>query len=327
MARRPTFGSPIGHGVAVSSAVDDDAVHAAGVVLLGEVDGQQSVLAVHRPHRQDWSLPKGKLEPGEHVISAAVRECDEETGQQIVLGARLPSQRYVAMDRPKLVDYWVATSARDEGFIPHDEIDDIRWLPVEQMRQTLTYPPDADLVERAIGMTPTSPLVVLRHTQAVKRSDFKGKVDADRPLSGRGRSQAKALVSLLEAFGVVEVFSSPSTRCHQSVRRLAKALSMPVLHDDAFSEEGHERDSQRTAQHAKRLLRNPAPLVVSTHRPVLPTVLDSLRTHARVADDIDGSLWDPKMPPGGFIVLHRAFDAEKNPRIVSVERHRVTIDE
>ena len=311
----------------MTASTDEDTVYAAGVVLIREVDGQPTVLAVHRPHRQDWSLPKGKLEPGEHVISAAIRECDEETGHQIVLGARLPSQRYVAMNRSKHVDYWVATSARDEGFIPHDEIDDIRWLPISAMRQTLTYPPDADLVERALGMTPTSPLVVLRHTQAVKRSDFKGKVDAERPVSGRGRSQAKALVPLLEAFGVVEVFSSPSTRCHQSVRRLAKALSMPVLHDDAFSEEGHDRDPQRTAQHAKRLLRNPAPLVLSTHRPVLPTVLDTVRAHARVAGDIDDALWDPKMPPGGFIVLHRAFDEEKNPRIISVERHRVTIDE
>ena len=271
----------------MSVPVDGDAVYAAGVVLLREVDGQQSVLAVHRPHRQDWSLPKGKLEPGEHVIAAAIRECDEETGHQIVLGARLPSQQYMAMGRPKHVDYWVATSARDEGFIPHDEIDDISWVPVADVRQALTYPPDADLVERAIHLTATSPLVILRHTQAVKRSDFKGKVDAERPLSGRGRSQAKALVPILEAFGIVEVFSSPSTRCHQSVRRLAKALSMPVLHDDAFSEEGHERDAERTWQHAKRLLRNPAPLVLSTHRPVLPTVLDALRTHARVDDDID----------------------------------------
>ena len=311
----------------MSVPVDGDAVHAAGVVLLREVDGQQSVLAVHRPHRQDWSLPKGKLEPGEHVIAAAIRECDEETGHQIVLGARLPSQQYVAMRRPKHVDYWVATSARDEGFIPHDEIDDIVWIPVADARQGLTYAADADLVERAAQLPPTSPLVILRHTQAVKRSDFKGKVDAERPLSGRGRSQAKALVPILEAFGVVEVVSSPSTRCHQSVRRLAKALSMPVLHDDAFSEEGHERDAERTWQHAKRLLRNPAPLVLSTHRPVLPTVLDALRTHARVADDIDDALWDPKMPPGAFVVLHRAFDEDKNPRIVSVERHRVTVDE
>lgn len=311
----------------MSVPVDGDAVYAAGVVLLREVDGQQSVLAVHRPHRQDWSLPKGKLEPGEHVIAAAIRECDEETGHQIVLGARLPSQQYMAMGRPKHVDYWVATSARDEGFIPHDEIDDIAWIPVADARQGLTYSADADLVEHAAQLPHTSPLVILRHTQAVKRSDFKGKVDAERPLSGRGRSQAKALVPILEAFGIVEVFSSPSTRCHQSVRRLAKALSMPVLHDDAFSEEGHDRDAQRTWQHAKRLLRNPAPLVLSTHRPVLPTVLDALRTHARVADDIDDALWDPKMPPGGFIVLHRAFDEDKNPRIVAMERHRVTVDE
>lgn len=309
------------------ASIADTVVRAAGVVVIREVDGTPSVLAVHRPLRSDWSLPKGKLEPGEHPIAAAVRECDEETGLQVVLGARLPSQEYIALGRPKHVDYWVAHPRQDEGFVPHAEIDEIRWVPLEQAAGFLSYAPDAELVRAAAMVPPTSPLVILRHTQAVKRSDFKGKVDADRPLSGRGRSQAKALIPLLEAFGLQEVFSSPSTRCTQSVRRFAKALTLPVLTDDAFSEEGHERDAQRTARHAKRVLRNPAPLVLSTHRPVLPTILSALREHARVDDHLDDALWEPKMPPGGFIVFHRAFDAEKNPRIVAIERHRVTVDE
>lgn len=305
----------------------DEVVRAAGVVLLRDGAGTAEVLVVHRPHRSDWSLPKGKLEDGEHVIAAAVRECDEETGHQVVLGVPLPRQQYIALGLPKQVDYWVARSRADEGFVPHAEIDDIRWLPVDQAHSLLTYAHDAQLVDRAVAMPPTTPLVILRHTQAVKRSDYTGKVDADRPISGRGRSQAKALIPLLEAFGVSEVFSSPSVRCHQSVRKLAKSLGMPVLHDESFSEEGHERDEARTAKHARRLLRNPAPLVLCTHRPVIPTVLEAIREAAHVDEGIDEALWEPKMPPGGFVVIHRAFGPDRRPRIVAVERHRTTIDE
>ncbi len=302
-------------------------VRAAGVVLLRSIDTVEHVLAVHRPHRQDWSLPKGKLEEGEHPIAAAVRECDEETGHSVVLGAPLPSQEYIALGLPKHVDYWVARSRHEELFIPHDEIDDIRWLPAAEAASLLTYPTDVALVQQAVGIPATSPLVVLRHTQAVKRSDFAGAVDADRPITGRGRSQAKALVPLVDAFGVQEVFSSPSARCHQSVRRLAKALDTSVNHVDAFSEEGHRDDPARTVKHARRLLRNPAPLVLCTHRPVLPTLLAALREHADVDASVDPSLWEPKMPPGGFIVIHRDFGADRNPRVVAVERHLTAVDE
>ena len=306
---------------------DGDLVLAAGVVLLRDVDGDLQTLVVHRPHRSDWSLPKGKLEPGEHVIAAAVRECDEETGHQVVLGSALPQQRYVALGRPKQVDYWVARSQQSETFIPHDEIDDIHWLPVAQARSVLTYEHDADLVDRAAGLPATVPMVVLRHTQAVKRSDYSGRVDADRPITGRGRSQARALVPLLEAFGIRDVYSSPSVRCHQSVRRLAKALGQPVIHDAAFSEEGHADDRSRTVKHMRRLLRQTTPLVLCTHRPVMPTVLDTIRDHSIVDEGIDPALWDPKMPPGAFVVIHRAFGEDRKPRIVAVERHRTTTDE
>ena len=324
MARHRAFGEEVGKGVSVPS---NAVVLAAGVVLLRHETGYPEVLIVHRPHRSDWSLPKGKLEPGEHVIAAAVRECDEETGHHVVLGARLPTQEYQALNLPKQVDYWVARTDQDEGFIPHDEIDEIRWIPASTAHGILTYAHDAALVDRAVLLPRTSPLIVLRHTQAVKRSDYSGKVDAERPISGRGRSQARALVPLLEAFGVEEIVSSPSTRCHQSVRKLAKSLSLPIQHVDALSEESHDRDADRTAKQVRRLVRNPAPMVVCTHRPVLPTVMSTIRETADVDDTVAAELFEPKMPPGGFVIFHRAFGPDRNPRIVAVERHLTTIDE
>lgn len=297
----------------------DRTVRAAGVVLLRDNAGVLETLIVHRPHRSDWSLPKGKLEPGEHPAVAAVRECDEETGYQVHLGAPLGHLEYVALGLPKRVDYWVAYARGDEGFIPGDEIDEIRWLPVAQARAHLTYVHDADLVERAASLPPTSPLIVLRHTQAVKRSDYKGKVDAERPLSGRGRSQAKLLTPLLEAFGVEEVHSSDSTRCMQTVKRFAKARDTGIQAEVTISEEAFRDNPERSARRMGQLIADPAPLVVCSHRPVIPTLLEAAATRLNVP--IDDELWNPKMPPGGFIVIHRAFVDGSGPSLVAIERH------
>ena len=308
----------------------DDIIRAAGVVLLRPTEGVAEVLIVHRPEYDDWSLPKGKLEPGEHPILAAIRECDEETGFQAILGARLPSLHYPVDGLPKVVDFWAARASGDEGFIPGAEIDEIRWLPIDEAHRVLAHAPEADLVARAALLPPTSPLILVRHTAAVKRSDFRGRNDAERPLSGKGRSQAKALVPLLDAFGIVDVHSSDAVRCHATVRKIAKHLGTAVQREPAFSEEGFEDRPERTARRMHRLLLDAAPLVVCSHRPVLPILLEVaaevLGKTSMSTDSMDGSErtdepWDPKMPPGAFIVLHRSFAAGATPRLVSIERH------
>ena len=289
------------------------------MVLLRDSPSGPEVLLVHRPHHNDWSLPKGKVDPGEHLIDAAIRECDEETGYQATLGPALPSISYTVLGQPKRVDYWVARGRADEGFVPGEEIDEIRWLPVPQARGQLTYTHDADQVERAALLPPTSPLIILRHTAAVKRSEYNGRHDGERPLSGKGRSQAKALVSLLDAFGVEDVHSSDATRCHQSVRKIAKFLGTGIQHEPGLSEEGFETNSERAAKRVRQLLRDPAPMVLCSHRPVLPTILQA----AAAAFNLSGSgeEWEPKMPPGAFVVLHRSFQKGPDPDLIGMERH------
>ena len=311
-----------------------DLIRAAGVVLLRQAGDTREVLIVHRPHYGDWSLPKGKVKPGEHPIVTAIRECDEETGFQAVLGARLPSLSYPVEGIQKRVDFWSAHINEDEGFNPGAEVDDIRWLPVDQARRQLDYESEADLVELAVSLPATSPLILVRHTAAVKRSDFRGKNDDERPLSGLGRSQAKALIPVLDAFGITDIHSSDAARCYDTVRKTAKHLGTGVQREPAFSEAGFEDGPERTARRMHRLLHDPAPLVICSHRPVLPTLLE-------VAADVLGRAslsgespntrterndvhWDPKLPPGGFIVLHRSFANGSAPSLVSIERHSVT---
>lgn len=291
-----------------------DPVYAAGVVLLRDGSRGPETLVVHRPHRSDWSLPKGKVDPGEHVLTAAVRECDEETGLVPVLGVPLPRQEYIALGRPKIVDYWIARVGSDEGFTPDEEIDELRWVTPDEAAGQLTYPRDAELVRMAAAHPTTSPLVLLRHTQAVKRADFKGHHDADRPLAGKGRSQARALVPLLAAYGIEAVHSSDAARCHDTVRRYAKSIDTSVDQEPSLSEEGHDEHPKRAAKRMLALATDPRPIVVCTHRPVLPTLTEAL-TGLPGCPELD-----PRLPPGAFIVLHRDLTGP-GVRIVAAEQH------
>lgn len=301
-------------------------VRAAGVVLLRDQDGQKECLLVHRPLRQDWSLPKGKLDVGEHVVSAAVRECDEETGYTAILGTPLSSQSYSVLSWPKVVNYWLARVGAEVGFAPDDEVDEIRWVPVADASSFLTYPGDAAVVAQAAALPSTTPLILLRHTQAQKRADFSGKVDSERPLTGRGRSQSKELIPLLDAYGIDTVHASSARRCEETVRRFAKSIGASVQQEPDLTEEKHATESGATAARAAELAVAPDSIVLCSHRPVLPTVCDAIATALQLdtEDPRWARAWDPHLPAGGFIVIHRAFDTDGTVRAIGVERHTLS---
>jgi 8-oxo-dGTP diphosphatase len=123
-------------------------IEAAGGVVRRD-DG--SVLLVHRPRYDDWSLPKGKLDPGETFEQAAVREVEEETGVRARLGRELPSIEYRDnKGREKVVRYWLMEVEEDPGFQPNDEVDELRWLEPGAATALLTYERDRDVLA-AIG--------------------------------------------------------------------------------------------------------------------------------------------------------------------------------
>jgi 8-oxo-dGTP diphosphatase len=302
---------------------DSEVVRAAGVVVVREGATGPEVAVIRRGLRADWSLPKGKLDPGEHQVVAAVRECDEETGIVPVLGPPLARQEYVALGAPKVVDYWAARVGSDEGFAPDDEVESVEWLPADAAVARLTYPRDGDLVRDAVAMPPSTPLILLRHTQALKRADFKGKFDAERPLSGKGRSQAKALVPMLAAYGIERVHSSDATRCRETVKRYAKSIDADIDLEPALSEESYVERPKRAVRRMRELLLDPRPLVVCTHRPVLPALVETI-AGLRITGSFD---LDPKLSPGGFLVVHRHFpDDAEEPTVLAVERHAVSRD-
>jgi 8-oxo-dGTP diphosphatase len=118
-------------------------VRAAGGVVVR--DGL--VLVVHRPRYDDWSLPKGKLEDGESWEEAALREVEEETGVGCRLVRELDDDHYAdGKGRPKRVRWWLMEPVALDVREPDDEVDDVRWIPLEAAREMLSYAHDRGLV-------------------------------------------------------------------------------------------------------------------------------------------------------------------------------------
>lgn len=294
-------------------------IEAAGVVL-HDRDGR--FLAVHRPRRDDWSLPKGKLVADETPQAGAVRECQEETGVVAALGAPLDTVRYTVTGEPKRVRYWRAGIRADGGFAPSKEVDERRWCVASDAADLLTYRVDAELVAQSARVGPTTPFGILRHAQAVKRAAWResdaygAKTDALRPITFDGFAEADQLVPLLDAYGFDHVVSSPSRRCRQTVLPYVAHVGLR-LHDDArLSEEGHREDESGTAAAVAELARDGRRVLLCTHRPVLGTVLSSLTATLDVADDVPADCLEHRLQLAQLIVLHRAPDGT----VVAAER-------
>jgi 8-oxo-dGTP pyrophosphatase MutT (NUDIX family) len=103
------------------------------------------VLLVHRPRHEDWSFPKGKLEPGETWEVAALREVEEETGLRCELGDELGRTHYEVAEGPKEVRYYRLTCAGEPR--ARNEVDEVRWVPVDEAHALLTYERDRQLLD------------------------------------------------------------------------------------------------------------------------------------------------------------------------------------
>jgi 8-oxo-(d)GTP phosphatase len=255
-------------------------VAAAGGVLWrhGPGGGVETAL-VHRQKYGDWSLPKGKLDEGEHIVPAAVREVTEETGERVVLGRRSLRVRYTVPDGPKRVDYWLMQACGGR-FAANPEIDDLRWVPLAEAPGVVTYDHDrAVLADAARDDVPRAPtLLLVRHASAGSRSDWDGD-DDERPLDDKGLGQARRLAEVLPHFRPTAVLSAARTRCTQTVEPLAEALGLDVEPLPALGEEEYAADPDAGLAAVEALLAprdRPGVTVVCSQGGAIPSVLVAL---------------------------------------------------
>jgi 8-oxo-(d)GTP phosphatase len=251
-------------------------VRAAGGILRRVSPNGVEVLLVHRPRYDDWTFPKGKAHPGESDEETAVREVEEETGLNARLGVELPSTRYRdSRGRPKVVRYW--TMRPESGsFEPHDEIDEIRWVPVAEAPSALSYERDRDVLDAL-----PQPLLVNRHASAGDAKDWAGP-DSDRPLDPRGHKQAEALVDQLKPFPIRRIVSSPFVRCVGTMEPLARARGLEVERSEALAEGADPKVVRRL------LVELGSEAVVCMHRPELEPLFGKVKKGATVAVEVAG---------------------------------------
>lgn len=290
-------------------------VLAAGAVLWRRAaSGGVEVAVVHRPRYDDWSFPKGKLDAGETMPFAAVREIAEETGQSARLGPLLGDVRYAVAAGGKVVRYWAA-EARGGGFTPGEETDELRWLPPDRATELLSYAHDRDLLARFTRTGPPfSVIALVRHAKAGSRDQWDGD-DALRPLSGSGREQAQQLDRLLGLFGPDRLVSAPPVRCRDTVAPLAERLALPVTDEPLLGEVGYREDPAAGLARIRELARVAGVTVVCSQGGVIPHVVEALAGAAGLTGvDQDGvparkgSTWLLTFGPGATLRTADYYD-------------------
>ena len=255
---------------------------AAGAVLWRDRGDGVEVAVVHRPRYDDWSLPKGKLDPDETVAEAAVRELHEETGCRAVLGRHLTTVRYPVAAGPKTVDYFSAVAVSGT-FVPGDEVDELRWLPVEQAADLVSYHTDSGVLSVFAGLPAAAgTLLLVRHAKAGKRDEWTGDDDL-RPLSAAGARQAEALRRFVPLFGGDRIFSAPRLRCVQTVQGLADDLGTEIRHELLVSEEDYWRDPARGIVRVLAIVAGGGTPVVCSQGGVIPDIVTGLAEQAGIS--------------------------------------------
>jgi len=274
-------------------------LHSAGGVLWREGPTGIEIALVHRPKYQDWSLPKGRLQPGEHPLAAACREVHEETGIPPIPGQRLSTIRYEVRRRTgmalKTVDYWAMRAAGDGAFTPTDETDDLRWVPLSEVPAVASYAQDVEVVRGFAAMPPvTSTILLLRHAFAGDRKSWQGP-DAARPLTSEGEAHMVAMTPLLGLYAPTRIISAWPLRCVQTVEPLALARQLPIEICSVFDEQAHHLAEGRAAERLRELATSHSRVLVCSQGTVITDTVAQLAARDGVSlpdtETAKGACW------------------------------------
>ena len=273
---------------------------AAGAVLWRKSEKKKiEVLIIHRPKYDDWTFPKGKAEVGEPLIACAYREVLEETNIETAFGPYLGEVEYLTNDGKKKVSFWSAKVVKEKDFKPNAEVDQLKWVEVTKVKELLTLDTDRKILEQFLQIEPdTKPLILLRHAKAVTRDEWQGE-DDDRPLDSYGQNQAKRLLAMYQVFNLEQIHSSDAVRCYDTVVAIAKGLNIKLEVTGKLSESTFKKDKEKAFDYAKDLIKLNESVLLCSHNPILPKMLNKLTKKSEVDAD-EGKL----LPADGW-VIHR----------------------
>lgn len=281
-------------------------VRAAGGVLWREADGRVEVAIVHRPKYGDWSLPKGKLDPGEVEVVGAVREIAEETGFSAVPGRSLGVSRYRVLnhgrDVEKTVQWWAMRCGAGE-FVPSAEVDQLRWVAPASALARVSAGYDCAPLRAFSAHPPDTPLVLLlRHGSAGDRETWQGH-DDERPLDATGLAQAQAAAKVLTAYDVERVLAAPLLRCQQTVQPLADRLGVEVEPAKAAREDENPSGAGPLTELLRDVAASGRRAVVCSQGGAIP---EAVRALSGVSDvrARKGSLWALSLDGGTLVDAH-----------------------
>jgi 8-oxo-dGTP pyrophosphatase MutT (NUDIX family)/phosphohistidine phosphatase SixA len=257
--------------------IDGAAVKAAGAVLWhASPDDGLRVALVHRPRYDDWSLPKGKAEPGESAPITAAREVLEETGFDCTIGRALTTVSYSEGGRSKTVEYFAACRL-DGSFDANKEVDRLEWLPLPVARSKMSYEFDRAVLDTfSLERPDLAGVLLVRHGRAGHRESYDGD-DVHRPLDSKGRKQAQALVGELMPFRPAGIHSAPLERCAATVAPLAERLGIDVVMEPLLAEDAYRDDPAAARRRLVELADLPGRTVAACSQGgVIPGVVKSL---------------------------------------------------
>jgi len=274
-------------------------IAAGAVVWRKNKVGEIEVVVIHRPKYDDWSFPKGKADIGEAVIACAHREVLEESNLDTQFGPYLGEVEYETIDGPKIVYFWSAKTITEYPFTPNSEVDKLEWHSIKNAKKILTLDSDREILSKFSKLeVDTKPFILLRHAKAITRDEWPGD-DDDRPLDSLGSYQVDRLVPIYGVYKLEQIHSSDAIRCFDTVNSLARKLDIALEVSEKLSESAYKKDKERAINYCKDLIKEDKSILICSHNPILPKLLNKLTKKAEVEAD------DEKLLPADSWVIHR----------------------
>ena len=304
---------------------------AAGAVLWRTADAADPTPSrsrvVHRPRYDDWSLPKGKVDPGETEPVTAVREIEEETGYACELGRRLAVGQLSRRAGHQEGALLGGPRARRRVHARIDEVDELLWLPVEDAMKRLQYPHDRKVLRRfAKHPADTRTVLIVRHGTAGTQVAVQGR----RPQAAARQARSRAgRVAGGPAAGVRRhrPVRRPSVRCHQTLEPLAEELGVTIRDEPTLTEEAYADDRRAGRHRVLEIAKSDGTPVICTQGKVIPDLIAWWCDRDGVRPDKSrnrkGSTWVLSLARRQLVAADHIGSPLAVRRLVDTRRHAV----